>query len=307
MTTGSVLGVASLLAVAAAPSLPWFFAAWALAGLAQSALLYPPAFAALTRWYGPRRVRALTTVALVGGLGWRTTDVTLAAALGIITLPLHVTLLTPPWPAYIHRGARSDSPRQVRPVLHSRAFAFLVIAMALGAFGLYAATVDVGSLLTGQGTSDNLAAFALGLVGIGQVCGRLGYTLSRHTTASRRAAIILASGAVAVILLGAASAIPATALAVAVLAGAARGTYTLLQATAVADRWGTAQFATLNAIFLAPITTAMALAPGGGTLLMGWLGTPRTAYYLLAALIALGALLALTTRILDTAPEADAR
>ena len=51
MTTGSVVGVAAILAVAAAPSLPWFFAAWVLAGLAQSALLYPPAFAARTRWY----------------------------------------------------------------------------------------------------------------------------------------------------------------------------------------------------------------------------------------------------------------
>ncbi len=37
------------------------FAAWILAGLAQSAVLYPTAFSALTRWYGPHRVKALTT------------------------------------------------------------------------------------------------------------------------------------------------------------------------------------------------------------------------------------------------------
>jgi hypothetical protein len=56
------------------------------------------AFAALTRWYGPRRVPALTTLSLVAGLastvfapltalltihlGWRLTDVVLAAVLG---------------------------------------------------------------------------------------------------------------------------------------------------------------------------------------------------------------------------------
>lgn len=40
-----------------------------LVGLAQSAVHYPPAFAALTGWYGQRRrVCAITTVTLVGGL-----------------------------------------------------------------------------------------------------------------------------------------------------------------------------------------------------------------------------------------------
>jgi MFS family permease len=51
MTAGSVLGVASVAAIA--PNLPTFYAAWILTGLAQSAVLYPPAFAALTGWYGP--------------------------------------------------------------------------------------------------------------------------------------------------------------------------------------------------------------------------------------------------------------
>ncbi|MDN5932738.1 MAG: MFS transporter, partial [Pseudonocardia sp.] len=48
MTTGSVLGVPAVAGIAVAPSLPWFFAAWALAGLAMAGVLYPPAFAALT-------------------------------------------------------------------------------------------------------------------------------------------------------------------------------------------------------------------------------------------------------------------
>ncbi|WP_432872963.1 hypothetical protein [Microbispora rosea] len=67
MTNGSALGTGALLAVAATPSLPWFIAAWMLAGVAQSALLYPPAFAALTRWYGPDRIRPLATCGFPGG------------------------------------------------------------------------------------------------------------------------------------------------------------------------------------------------------------------------------------------------
>ena len=34
----------------------------------MAGMLYPPAFAALTRWGGDRRVRALTTLTLVAGL-----------------------------------------------------------------------------------------------------------------------------------------------------------------------------------------------------------------------------------------------
>jgi len=104
-STETAMGAFStgLVVSALAPSLPLFFAAWVLVGLAQSALLYPPAFSALTRWYGPDRVRALTTLSLVAGLAstvfapvtavlvgwldWRTTYVVLAVVLGAVTFP----------------------------------------------------------------------------------------------------------------------------------------------------------------------------------------------------------------------------
>lgn len=62
MTTGSLLAVAAVLAIALAPNLYVFTAAWLMAGVAMAATFYQPAFAALTRWWGPDRVRALTTV-----------------------------------------------------------------------------------------------------------------------------------------------------------------------------------------------------------------------------------------------------
>ncbi|MDX2900777.1 MFS transporter, partial [Streptomyces scabiei] len=95
MTAGSALGTLALLVIAAAPNLAAFSAGWLLAGLAMAATFYPPAFAALTRWWGPDRVRALTIVTLAGGLAstvfapltaalaehmsWRATYVVLAA------------------------------------------------------------------------------------------------------------------------------------------------------------------------------------------------------------------------------------
>jgi MFS family permease len=316
MSTGSVAGTVSLLAIGAAPSVPWFIAAWILAGLAQSALLYPPAFAALTRWYGPRRVRALTAVSLVAGLastvfapltafavsraGWRATDMILAGILLVVTLPLHIGLLTAPWPAASagdSAGEAVPSAGVVRDVLRRPSFTALAVAMVLGAFGLYAATVDLPALLTSGGTSNGVAALALGLVGVGQVCGRLGYgQLSRRTTATARTCAILGVGAVTVAGLGLATPVIPAVLAVTILAGAARGNYTLIQATAVSDRWGTRMFGTINGIFLAPVTAAIALAPVGGTLLMEWTGVPLEVLLLLAGVVAAGAVIALAAR-----------
>ena len=66
MTLGSVLAAAAVVGIATAPSIGLFVVGWVLAGTAMSAVLYPPAFAALTRWFGRRRVGALTILTLAG-------------------------------------------------------------------------------------------------------------------------------------------------------------------------------------------------------------------------------------------------
>ncbi|MCL2516600.1 MAG: MFS transporter, partial [Microbacteriaceae bacterium] len=113
MSAGSVVAASAVAAVALAPSLPAFFAAWLAVGAATSGLYYPPAFAALTRWFGVRRVRAITTLTLAAGfastifapltdaladrLGWRGAYLVLAAIVLVITLPAHAVALRPPW------------------------------------------------------------------------------------------------------------------------------------------------------------------------------------------------------------------
>lgn len=316
MTAGSVLGTGALLAMAAAPSLPWFIAAWALAGLAQSALLYPPAFAALTRWYGPDHIRPLTTLSLVAGLsstvfapltafllsrlGWRATYVVLAVLLGVITVPLHALFLTPPWPAAHSRSPERVPPR-IRAVVSSRAFLFLAAAMGLAGLGLYAATTNLVPLLTSRGFSTTTAATALGLCGAGQLLGRLGYpTLTRKTTARVRTITVLATSAACIAALAAIPGPLPPLIAATVAAGAVRGTYTLLQATAVSDRWGLHDFATLNSLATAPTALAVAIAPATGALLADQVGYPA-AFSLLAVVTAAGAALAAgtTTRCSD--------
>lgn len=115
MACGSVLGTVALVLVALAPNFPLFVFGWLVAGCAQAAVLYQPAFVVITRWYGPGRLRALTTLTLtagfastiyspltallIEGLGWRQAFLVLAGTLAAVTLPLHWFFLNATWTA----------------------------------------------------------------------------------------------------------------------------------------------------------------------------------------------------------------
>ncbi|MHA6627720.1 MFS transporter [Pseudonocardia sichuanensis] len=309
MTSGSVVAVPAVLGIATAPSLPWFFAAWALAGVAMAGVLYQPAFAALTRWWGPRRVTALTTVTLLAGLastifapltaalaeplGWRGAYLVLAVVLAAVTVPAHLFGLRGPWPRPDPAEVPADTDTDPRAVARSRPFVLLVAAVALGTFAAFAVVVNQVPLFIERGMTTTGAAWALGLGGVGQVLGRLGYgLLVRRVGVRLRGVLILGATAAATALL---AVLPGPALllvAAAMLAGAARGVFTLLQATAVSDRWGAAHYGRLNGILAAPAMVATALAPWAGAALSEVLGGYPAVFALLAGLAALAAVLA---------------
>ncbi|WP_369133006.1 MFS transporter [Modestobacter sp. I12A-02662] len=308
MTGGSLLAVPATVGIALAPTYAWFVVAWLVAGVAMAAVFYQAAFAALTRWYGDRRVQAITAVTLVAGLAstvfaplthallerldWRTTYLVLAGVLAVVTVPLHALALTPPWtpaaePPAHHRGRRL--PAEAR----TPGFVLLSAALTLTAFGMYAASLTLIPLLTSRGLSAGLAATTFGLLGAGQLLGRLGYApLTARTTATGRTMSIVAASAVSVALLAALTGPPALLVAAAIATGAVRGAGTLLQATVVADRWGTARYGTLAGWFSAPITAAAALAPWGGTALAELTGSHPAMFWWLAALVGVAVALA---------------
>ncbi len=310
MTTGSLLAVPAVVGIAWAPTLPWFFAAWALAGLAMAGVLYQPAFAALTRWWGPRRVVALTavtllaglastifaplTAALAGPLGWRGTYLVLAAVLAVVTIPAHLLGLRGPWPAPDRAEQPEHADGDPARIARSRPFVLLVVAIALGTFAAFAVVVNQVPLLLERGLSTTAAAWALGLGGLGQVLGRLGYgALAARTGARSRTAVILAATAVTTGLLAVLPGPGALLVAAAMLAGAARGVFTLLQATAISDRWGTAHYGRLGGILTAPAMLATALSPWAGAALAGLLGGYPAVFVLLALIAAAAAGLSL--------------
>lgn len=322
MTLGSAVGVAALLLVAVAGPLPAFYAAWLLAGVAMGSTLYPPAFAALTAWGGERRVQALTVLTLVAGLastvfapltaflegqlGWRTAYVVLACVLAAV-VPLHWWGLDHPWPD--HEAAEpvygdeaaadggSDARRPV-PVWRTAPFIRMVASLSLVGLCIWSVVVLFVPLLVDRGISTQAAAIALGLGGVGQVCGRLGYRrLSAHTSVTARTRLVFGAVAATTLALALVPGPYVALVVISVLAGMARGVYTLIQATAVTDRWGVAQYAKLNAVVSGPMLVTGAFAPWIGAALAAWTGSYAASLAILTAVAVVGIAIAPAARI----------
>jgi MFS family permease len=308
MTAGSVLAAPAVVAIATAPNLAWFVAGWILAGVAMSGVLYVPAFAALTRWYGPRRIGALTvltlvaglastvfaplTAALVGPLDWRTTYLVLAVLLAVVTVPAHWWGLRGPWPSAPERRTGGHAPATI---VRSRAFLALGAAFTLAAFTTFAVLIHVVPLLLERGVDQGVAAVALGLGGAGQVLGRLGYgRIDRRFGVRIRTVLVLLAIAVTTASIAVLSS-PVALIVAVVVAGMARGVFTLLHATAITDRWGSADYGRLTGILSAPLTATIALAPWAGAVLAGALGGYPAMFLVLAGLAAMATALALAS------------
>ncbi|MGJ9372611.1 MFS transporter [Nesterenkonia sp. CF4.4] len=328
MTAGAALAVPGLLAVAAAPSYWMFLLGWLLIGVAMSGTLYPPAFAALTRWYGARRIFALTMVTLAGGLAstvfapvtealatqlsWRETYVVLAVALGVVVVPVHTVVLSRPWPAAPVDPAPPSIPQPLShpslpdyaaAIMRSRAYLLLVTGMALGAIAMYAGLINLVPMLVERGVSPMVAAWVLGLGGVGQVIGRFFYArLDRGTTVRQRSVVIYALLALTTAALAWDITAAVLLVVISMAAGVARGIVTLLQATAVTDRWGTREYGRLSGVLNGPMMLAVAVSPFLGAILADWLGSYEAMFGVLAALAGLG-LVAIAASIPVTAPR----
>ncbi|MGW4632884.1 MFS transporter [Nocardia sp. NPDC004415] len=309
MTAGSVLAIPALIVVALALNPAVFFLGWLVAGVAMGAVLYPPAFAALTRWYGTDHVKALMILTLAAGLAstvfapltavliqrtdWRATYLVLTLVLAVITVPGHLFGLRGPWPPAPPPITPHDDDHQA--IVRSPAFLALVIALSLGAFAAFAGVFNLVPLLIERGFSPSLAALTLGLGGAGQVLGRLGYIpLMTRTTPAARIVGAFATTAIATALLGWVTTVFAL-IAVSIGAGLIRGIMTLVQATAITDRWGATHYGRLNGLMSAPVVVVMATAPFAGTALMSWTGTWARTYLVLAVIAAVAAVIAIAT------------
>jgi MFS family permease len=299
MTAGSGLAAGSLVLVATAGTPAGFAFAWMVAGAAMAAVLYGPAFAAITGWYdGADRLRALTVLTVAGGLAstvfapltawlhtsldWRDTYVVLAGGLAL-TMPAHWWGLRGPWPAATGRPHHPTAPAP-RAVVTSRRFLALTAALAITALCSSAVVVNLVPLLREQGIGLRAASTVLAIGGLGQVAGRLAYApIALRLSPVRQGVAVLGVLAATTALLGLVETMYAVVLVV-LVAGSARGCLTLLRATAVTDRWGTRHYAQLTGALSLPVALAGASAAWVGAQLASWLGSYSASFLALALL-----------------------
>lgn len=188
MPAGVLVAAAGCVLLAAAHTLPSYYAAWLLLGVGMRLCLYDAAFASLARVAGPTARRAMSQITLFGGLastvmwpaghalsgwlGWRGA-VLVYAALAVATLPLYLALPRQRYaaPATVanHAGAgltRNASDRRVAGTLYA------VIAM-LTNFLAAGNAAHLIALMIGMGVASSAAASVAALWGLGQFAARM--------------------------------------------------------------------------------------------------------------------------------------
>ncbi len=189
---------------------------------------------------------------------------------------------------------RPSARRQLRGppgVLRTARFWVSTGSLALLSFSLYAVTLSAVPASVEKGMDLQTASWVLGLIGAGQVLGRLLYLAMPHTAASwiAPAAIGLLG---AIILAGyAAAGHPIWIFTTAIIAGAIRGALTLVQASAIADRWGSHSYGRLNGMLAGPVSALTALAPGAAATSAAVLGSYAAMGFVMAGVCAVGGLL----------------
>ncbi len=304
MAAGSLLGAAALVIWATVTSLPTFYGLWIALGIAMAATLYEPAFTTVAAWF-PRRERALTVLTTLGGLasvvylpvaallvehlGWRTALLALAAILLIGAALPHAIMLRP-YPAAPNVASKRER-TPTRAPWHGWSFWQLVAGFTLTQLAISALVVYLIPYLSKQGLSAPQAAAASALIGVTAFAGRFIATWrgAPETRAAITAVLFLALALGIVLLTLAHGAVGLAAFII--LFGAGFGVFSPARAGLVADRFGTTIFGRVNGQLALAITLARAAGPAlvGVLLFRGTAYT--TIFWLLAALVTVGAVL----------------
>ena len=308
MTAGSIAATALVLAWSQVHGLAAVYALWLGLGLVMAAVLYEPAFTVIAKWFGDadERRRALTALTLVAALasfiflpvsqalidahGWRDALVILALILGAVTILLHaLALRRPPVADGLHHHHTTSA--AAATALRSGPFWLLSGAFFLASLTGIAMTVHAIPFLLERGEDPAFAAFAVGLIGISQIPGRVLFAAAAARL-PRPAAIATVFATIAAGI-GVVVGLPGdTALLIGlVLLGMGNGMTTLARAAAVAELYGPAGYGTIAGVMGAVTTVARAAAPVAAALYAATAGY-TTLLWTLAALATVAAALA---------------
>jgi hypothetical protein len=279
MMIGSIVATCALALLASSPDGLVAFVALAGLGGAQAALLYEPAFAAvstqtgdsqsrtraiqvITFWGGWAALWALPTATFLGGwLGWRATLLVLCVLLVGHTLRVHARL---PPPAVRHSPVDSS---RVAPISIGLACAF-----ALGSFATNAVVINGILMLGAQQVAAETASIVFALLAPLQVVGRMWF-MRRHGRLARHDGsmpfLLVSGGLIALIAAPHLLALAAFVL----LFGSGTGLFTTIRAAVVIAHVPAAQVARHLGAYSLVTSLARAVAPAASSglyLLIGY-------------------------------------
>jgi MFS family permease len=277
----SGLGVAiGLSLMAGATSLPVFFLAWSVIGIGMALGLYEALFAGLGSLYGERASAAITGITLISGfattltwpivawmiesMGWRSTCLAYAALLVLTVAPLYIWIL-PRGPISV---TTSETSRDKNLPINRQIYWLLTVNFALGAVIMTAISVQLISLLEGQGYSLAAAIGFSALLGPSQVGSRVLQVFSRkrHPIWTTLISVVLVAVGLAVVALAPAM----TALGL-VLYGAGNGLRAIVRGLLPLSLMPPTQYVLLMGRMARPSLIGQALTPlVGGYLLQTW-------------------------------------
>jgi MFS family permease len=304
MTLGAIAASALVIGWSQVESLTGFYLVWAGIGVVMALVLYEPAMWVAANWFRTQRARALTLLTFGGGLastifiptatalnaalGWRDALLWLGLALGAVTILPHALILRRR-PADIglqvdgqtSAPTTADQPRPATLTGHTtaqavreRTFWLLAISFSTSGAVWVAMSVHLLSYALQRGASAGFVAAALGMIGVMQVVGRLGFAAFEKHFSLKTLSIALYSLS-ALALLGMLMLPPTVALVLYVpLWGISWGIVTPLRALIIASTFGNRHYGEISGTLtligsilrgLAPVLAGVMIAAIGYT------------------------------------------
>jgi predicted MFS family arabinose efflux permease len=298
MRVGAWIGVGGLAAASQVTTVYELYAVWAVLGLAMATLFYEPVFGLVIRTvsHDGDRLRALASVTVLGGLastiflpvmaftlnhlGWRTTELVVAAAFVVtsVVLQRHVLPVMRPRPPSGLAPATTVPPARVRRPGTFTILAIVFVSSWLGSMSLTTLLIPV---VIHGGHSATTAATVLAALGVMQLPGRIWLLRGgrvgsvRHLLTSQ-----LALQATGMLLVAARGPLAVTAAGVACF-GAGAGLHTLARPWAIQSIYGVADAGRVNGVMAryegfarasGPLLVALIYDHAGATSVFGGLG-----------------------------------
>jgi MFS family permease len=284
MTGGSLLAAALLLLWSRIHSLPMLYVVWLGLGACQSVTLYEPAFAVITRVYGPRYKQAILLMTFLGGLAstfgipfaqllieriaWRPTLAVMAAIILGVAVFIHWLFVPGPKETPVPIGEApkpaDDGPKKSPLAAAIRVPAFWGLVVAFAGYGLAfsAMSFHLIPLLAERGVQIGVVMAIIALIGPMQVVGRvLLMAGQRHVTTVQLGAGIYFAFPISMAMLALGISDVYGLILFAILYGVANGLLTILRGMAVPEFIGPEGYGVVSGALTMPTNVMRATGP----------------------------------------------